>query len=99
MSAALPRSGMTSTGATRYDAERAWRFVIALINFDDQATERIEAELGDCPQCLKGFAFTLGGLLSGVLIERHGRGNADVAAQMTLNQVLNSPGLTNPDDH
>ena len=85
--------------ATRYDAERAWRFVIDLIDFDDQATEQIEAELGDCPHCLRGFAFNLGGLLSGVLVKRHGRDKARTAAQMMLDEVLNCPDLLDPGAH
>ena len=85
--------------ATRYDAERAWRFVIALTNDidDDPPTaELIEREIGDCPVCLRAFARYLGGLVSGIMISQGGKEGALAVAGVYLDQVLDSPDLPNP---
>ena len=81
---------------TRYDTERAWRFVIALINMDDSAANDVLAQLGNCAGCLGGFGQILGALLSGVLIKRHGKENSIIVAQMMLDEVLSCPDLLDP---
>lgn len=85
--------------ATRRDAERAWRFVIALTNDIDEdppTAKLIEREIGDCPGCLRAFARCLGGLVSGLMIGRGGKEGALAVAGVYLDQVLNSPDLLNP---
>lgn len=69
---------------------------IAMIELDDDAADRIMAQIGDCPNCLGSFGRCLGGLVSGMMIGRVGRNNARTAAQIYLDEVLNSPDLLNP---
>lgn len=87
-------------GETRYDTERAWRFVVALLTMDDDddssGPNEVLRELGNCPGCLAGFGQTLGSLLTGVLIGRHGRDNAITVAQRMLDEVRGCPDLLNP---
>lgn len=94
---AAAREGTLSE--TRYDSERAWRFVVALLETgDDDDTSgpnEVLRELGNCPGCLAGFGQTLGGLLSGVLIGRHGRDNASAVARTKLDEVHSCPDLFN----
>lgn len=88
-------------GEIRFDTARAWRFVIALLEMDDDDDDssgpnEVLRELGNCPGCLAGFGQTLGSLLTGVLIRRHGRDKVLAVAQRNLDQVLNTPDLLNP---
>lgn len=83
--------------ATRYDAERAWRWVIALLHDDQPAAEHIQQEIGDCPHCLRTLAGYLAGTCSGMLLARGGKGAALKAAQHMLDEVLSSPDIINTD--
>ena len=81
--------------ATRYDAARGWRFIIAMINDDPDAAEKIVQQMGDCPGCLRAFGWHLGGVASGMMLGPAGRENAENAAAVAgvyLDQVLNSAG-------
>jgi hypothetical protein len=74
--------------AKRYNAERAWRFVIALTAGDQSGAEQIEAELGDCPTCWTAFSRYLGGALSGMIIGRTGPEAALQVAESQLAEIL-----------
>ncbi|WP_201406084.1 hypothetical protein [Mycobacterium intracellulare] len=63
---------------------------------DSSGPNDVLRELGNCPGCLAGFGQTLGSLLTGVLIGRHGRDNALIGAQRMLEEVLDCPDLLDP---
>jgi hypothetical protein len=82
---------------TRYDAERAWRLVIAFIDDDDPtALDQIIQQIGDCPECLGAVVRYLGGACSGILLARGGKEFALKAARQMLTEVLESPGPHKP---
>lgn len=82
--------------ASKLDAERAWRFVLALLSAEDDdlhAAEEVVAQLSDCPHCLRAFAWYLGGLVSTIMRgagQREGAGNRPV-------QALRSANVAGPD--
>jgi hypothetical protein len=53
--------------ANRYDTERAWTLAIAILREDDAAQEHLQWEIGDCPDCLRGWTKASAGLLTGLL--------------------------------
>lgn len=85
--------------ATRYDAIRAWRFVQALIDIDNEAAHRVLMQIGTCIPCMTAFACALGGLLSGAMVGERpdGRAIAHQVAQIRLDELLDVPDLINPD--
>jgi hypothetical protein len=83
--------------ATRYDAERAWKLVIANINDDHDAVDQIIHQIGDCQICLGAIVRYLAGANSGQLLARGGKEFALKAAHQMLTEVLESPDLMNPD--
>jgi hypothetical protein len=83
---------------TRYDAERMWRWVIAILqdiqNGQDVALQ-VQQQIGDCPNCLRAVAGGLAGIISGSLIARGGHDAALKVAQRMLDEVLSSPDIIN----
>lgn len=84
------------TLARRYDAERIWGWIIALLQDDEDAALQVQQQIGDCPNCLRAAAGGLAGLLSGKLLE-YGRDNAEKTAQYILVELLSSSDLLDTD--
>jgi hypothetical protein len=79
--------------ASRWSIAHGLRFTLAMIADDQDAVDAIEAELGDCPDCLRGLGRHLAGVLSGVMILRFGREGAAKVAQGQLDELVNAPWL------
>lgn len=83
---------------TRIDAIRAWRFVLALVDMDDEAADQVLKQIGPCIGCLGGFASTLGGLLSAEYVGRYPRDTARAAIKANIDKLLDFPDLLGPPD-
>jgi hypothetical protein len=83
--------------ALRYDAERAWRWVIAGLRNDDDAVKQIQQQTAGCPVCSLGVADYLAGACLGMLHRRWGPETALDVAQHMLVEVLSSPDIINTD--
>lgn len=79
--------------ASRWSIAHGLRYALAMIADDQDAVAAIEAELGDCPDCLRGLASHLVGVLSGVLILWYGREGAAKITQGQLDELVNAPWL------
>jgi hypothetical protein len=79
----------------RYDAERAWRWIIAELQDDEAASEQIQRQVSDCTACSLGVAGYLAGTCKGMLQARWGQEFALKMAQHMLVEVLSSPDIIN----
>jgi len=82
--------------ATRYDLERIWRWVIALLNDDQAAAEDVQRQIGDCPNCLRAVAGGAVGVLSGEMRAR-GLDAALWTAEHLLVEILSASDIFTTD--
>lgn len=72
--------------AERYDTPRALRLVLADVRDDDDATAQIKAEIGNCPECWRGIASVLAGMVSGIALSQ-AEGNNDLVEEKLAQEL------------